>query len=145
MLYAVIDTNVLFEGLTKTGGVCGLIVDAWSNGVFVSCVSNALALEYADVLSRKLSQLRWRAAQPVLSLLLDSSIEVEIYYSWRPQSPDASDDRVIDCAMNAGAPIVTYNIRHFTSAMDDLGLLVWSPAEFLLRLDETEDSNGGWE
>nr|WP_206754468.1 hypothetical protein [Pseudanabaena cinerea] len=25
----VIDTNVLFEGLTKQGGAAGLIIDAW--------------------------------------------------------------------------------------------------------------------
>lgn len=50
MLYAVIDTNVLFEGLTKSDGACGLIVDAWLNGIFVACVSNALALEYTLVL-----------------------------------------------------------------------------------------------
>jgi len=29
---AVIDTNVVFEGLTKQGGVCGLIIDAWRAG-----------------------------------------------------------------------------------------------------------------
>lgn len=28
---AVIDTNVLFEGLTKQGGACALIVEAWDN------------------------------------------------------------------------------------------------------------------
>lgn len=54
-LRAVIDTNVLFEGLTKQGGVCGLIVDAWLNEDFLACTSMALEYEYADVLA----QVRW--------------------------------------------------------------------------------------
>jgi hypothetical protein len=49
---AVIDTNVLFEGLTKQGGACGLIVDAWRAGKIEACVTNALAFEYEDVLCR---------------------------------------------------------------------------------------------
>ena len=56
----VVDTNVLFEGLTKQGGAAGLIVDAWLTGWIVVCVSNALAYEYEDVLSRKLSVARWQ-------------------------------------------------------------------------------------
>ncbi|BFM39003.1 PIN domain-containing protein [Synechocystis sp. LKSZ1] len=51
LLRIVVDTNVLFEGLTKQGGASGLIIDAWLTGLMVVCVSNALAYEYDDVLS----------------------------------------------------------------------------------------------
>ncbi len=64
---AVIDTNVVFEGLTKQGGACGLIIDAWRAGLFEACVANALAFEYEDVLARKLSAKRWNRIQPVLN------------------------------------------------------------------------------
>ena len=67
---AVIDTNVLFEGLTKQGGAAGLIIDAWRAGLLRVYVSNALAYEYADVLSRKLSEARWQRIKPVLGALL---------------------------------------------------------------------------
>ncbi|PIZ26050.1 MAG: toxin-antitoxin system toxin component, PIN family protein, partial [Chloroflexi bacterium CG_4_10_14_0_8_um_filter_57_5] len=30
----VVDTNVLFEGLTRKGGAAGLVVDAWLAGLF---------------------------------------------------------------------------------------------------------------
>jgi predicted nucleic acid-binding protein len=59
LLRIVVDTNVVFEGLTKQGGASGLIVDAWLARLMVVCVSNALAYEYDDVLSRKLSEARW--------------------------------------------------------------------------------------
>ncbi len=45
----VIDTNWIFEGLTRKGGVCGLIVDTWRAGLFKACVSDALAYEYDNV------------------------------------------------------------------------------------------------
>jgi hypothetical protein len=62
---AVIDTNVVFEGLTHRGGPAGAIVGAWMAELFQACVSQAVAYEYEDVLARKLKQVqeieRWPA------------------------------------------------------------------------------------
>ena len=131
---AVIDTNIIFEGLTKQGGVFSLIIDAWLAGLFRACVSNSLAYEYMEVLSRKLSEARWQKIQSILGTLLAQAEFVTIYYSWRPISPDPSDDHVIDCAMNAGAPVVTYNVRDFLQAAQALGLEVITPVEFVTQL-----------
>jgi predicted nucleic acid-binding protein len=138
LLRIVVDTNVVFEGLTKQGGASGLIVDAWLAGLMVACVSNALAYEYDDVLSRKLSEERWSKLQPVLGQLLNVAQYTNIYFSWRPTSPDAGDDLVIDCAMNAGAIVVTSNIRDFRSARDSLGLRIMTPIEFVSLLASGE-------
>jgi predicted nucleic acid-binding protein len=131
---AVIDTNVVFEGLTKQGGAAGFIVDAWLAGLIQVCVSTALAYEYEDVLSRKLSEIRWQRLQPVLCALLGKVEFTVIYYSWRPTSPDPGDDLVIDCAMNAGAVVVTSNTRDFQRAKVSLGLQVMTPAELVIKL-----------
>lgn len=88
LLRVVIDTNVVFEGLTKQGGAAGLIVDAWLGGLIQVHVSNALAYEYEDVLSRKLSGTRWQQIKPALGTLLACSQFTIIYYLWRPTSPD---------------------------------------------------------
>jgi predicted nucleic acid-binding protein len=125
---------VLFEGLTKQGGAAGLIIDAWRAGVLRVCVSTALAYEYADVLSRKLSAVRWQRLKPVLGALLAQVEFTPIYYSWRPSSPDPGDDHVIDCAMNAGAMVISSNIRDFQLAKRTLGLRVMTPVEFLSQL-----------
>ncbi|KPQ37208.1 MAG: putative nucleic acid-binding protein, contains PIN domain [Phormidesmis priestleyi Ana] len=140
LLRIVIDTNVVFEGLTKQGGASGLIIDAWLAGLMMVCVSNALAYEYDDVLSRKLSEERWSKLQPVLGQLLNVAQYTNIYFSWRPTSPDAGDDLVIDCAMNAGAIVVTSNIRDFRSAKESLGLRVLTPVEFVSILASGEKS-----
>jgi predicted nucleic acid-binding protein len=137
---AVIDTNIVFEGLTKQGGACGLIVDSWLAGLFQPCVSTALAYEYVDVLAHKLSNVRWLAIEPVLGQMLGLAELVLIRFSWRPTSPDPGDDLVIDCAMNAGAPVVTKNLRDFQSAQRSLGLAVLTPVEFVIRLDRDQRS-----
>lgn len=135
----VIDTNVLFEGLTRQGGAAGLVIEAWLAGLLIVYVSNALAYEYVDVLSRKLSENRWQALRPVLGQLLELAQFLEIYYSWRPVSPDAGDDLVVDCAMNAGAIVITSNLRDFRSAEASLGLQVMTPVEVIVKLAR----NGG--
>ena len=131
---AVIDTNVLFEGLTKQGGACGFIVSTWRARLIRPCVSNALVYEYEDVLVRKLSPQRWQQLEPVLKHLLTQVEPVNIHYSWRPSSPDPGDELVIDCALNADAAVVTFNRRDFRVAQQALGLIVLSPAEFVLEL-----------
>jgi predicted nucleic acid-binding protein len=134
MLQAVIDTNVVFEGVTTQGSAPGLIVEAWLSQTFVACVSNALAYEYTDVLARKLSPERWRRLQPMVGRLLAQARFVPVYFSWRPMSPDAGDDHVIDCAMNAGVPVVTANVQDFRLAQQTLGLVVLTPLDFVARL-----------
>ena len=131
---AVIDTNVLFEGLTKQGSVCALIVEAWDNGLLQACVSNTLVHEYFDVLARKLAPARWQQIQPRLESLLARAESVHIYYTWRPSSPDPGDEHVIDCAMNAVVPVVTLNLRDFRAAQQSLGLAVMTPVEMIFAL-----------
>ncbi|RME49356.1 MAG: PIN domain-containing protein [Caldilineae bacterium] len=133
-LRAVIDTNVVFEGLTKQGSVGGVIIEAWLAGMFQAFVTNALAYEYRDVLSRKLSPGRWQQLRPVLGRLLKNAQFVDTHYSWRPISPDPADDHIIDCAMNGNAIIVTANLRDFRLAQEALGVQVMSPLEFVLKL-----------
>ena len=91
---------------------------------------------YVDVLSRKLSEKRWQALRPVVGQLLYPAQFVTLYYSWRPVSPDRADDKVIDCAMNAGARVVTINTRHFQTAIESMGLEVITPLALVLRLGE---------
>ncbi len=132
----VIDTNVVFEGLTKQGGATGLLIEIWLAGLLEVYISDALAYEYVDVLSRKLSKSRWLELQPILGTLLNKTKFTPIYYSWRPTSPDAGDDLVIDCGMNAAAIVITLNIKDFRKAKESLGLQVMTPTELIIKLAE---------
>ncbi|NHC36959.1 PIN domain-containing protein [Scytonema millei VB511283] len=134
MLRVVIDTNVVFAGLTQQGNAASLIIDAWLANLLQVYVSNALAYEYADVLSRMLSETRWQSIKPVLGTLLSQANFTTIYYSWRPASPDPGDEHIIDCAMNASAIVITSNIRDFKTAKESLGLQVMTPLEVVIAL-----------
>lgn len=134
LLKVVIDTNILLEGLTKQGSAAGLAIDVWLQGRVSVYISDALAYEYQDVLSRKLSPVRWAELKPVLGTLISRSTFTPIYYSWRPTSPDPGDDLVIDCAMNASAIVVTSNLRDFKTAKQQLGLQLMTALELLKEL-----------
>ena len=136
LMRVVIDTNVIFEGLTKQGGASGLLIDSWLAGLLEVYISNALAYEYVDVLFRKLSQSRWQKLQPILKTLISKTKFTPIYYSWRPTSPDPGDDLVIDCGMNAAAIIITLNVKDFRRAQKSLGLQIMTPTELIIKLAE---------
>jgi len=131
----VLDTNVVFEGLTKRSGACGLIIDAWQAGIITVCLSTSLILEYEDVFSRKLAAHRWPVVRRILKGLFAQHTKfVDIAFTWRPVSPDSGDDHVIDCTMNASAILVTSNVRDFAEARRKIGLQVLTPSEFLAAL-----------
>ncbi|MCA9968879.1 MAG: putative toxin-antitoxin system toxin component, PIN family [Anaerolineales bacterium] len=129
----VLDTNVVFEGLTKRDSFSGLLIDYWFAGVVQVAVSDSLAYEYVAVLSRKLSRRRWQQTRIALANLLRKANQTVIYFSWRPSSPDPGDEMVIDCAMNANAILVTLNVRDFRLAQQELGLRVMTPMLFVLN------------
>ena len=130
----VLDTNVVFEGLTKRAGVAGTIINTWYGGLITVCVTDTLVYEYVDVLSRKLSAKRTTITNAALGTLLTATEFVTVYYRWRPSSPDSGDEFVIDCAMNANAALVTSNLKDFRLAQRTLGLQVLTPQELLALL-----------
>lgn len=66
--------------------------------------------------------------------LLHRAEFVTVYYRWRPISKDPGDDHIIDCAMNAGAAVVTSNLKDFKLAESQLGLQALTPLDFVLYL-----------
>jgi putative PIN family toxin of toxin-antitoxin system len=131
----VIDTNVLFEGLSRKG-ICGRVVDLWVEERFTPCVSTALAIEYEAALTRNQSKERQLKVRMALQALILRARFVPILFSYRPQSPDPDDDLVIDCAMNAGASVVTSNLRDFAQASKRLGFGLLTPTELVGALLE---------
>ncbi len=77
----------------------------------------------------------------MLGTLLNQSQYVKLNFTWRPALNDPGDDKVIDCAMNANAAVVTFNRRDFRQAVRQLGLTVLSPQEFVSRLAAELDSD----
>ena len=137
MTRAVIDTNVLVAGLSRRGSE-GAVLDAWVDGRFQPCVPTALALEYEDLLTRKLGRERQDTIPGALQALLSRSEYVPIHFTYRPASPDPADDLVVDCVLNSGALLVTANVRDFRKPAEELGFPVYGPLQFLGLLEQEE-------
>lgn len=133
-LRIVVDTNVLFEGLTRKGGSSGLLVSAWVEDLFTPCVSNALIYEYLDVFSRKFSEAGWRYTEPIVNTLLTKAEFTPIRYSYRPSVPDPKDEHVVDCVMNSNTALVTNNLKDFENAALYLGFELLQAPDFIKRL-----------
>ena len=135
MIRAVIDTNVLFEGLSYRGAP-GRILDAWAERRFVPCVSTALALEVEEVLASRFSATRRPTVLAALTALLGRAEYIPVLSRVRPLSHDPDDDFVIECAFNADALLVTQNLRDLKVAQTVLGIPVLNATAFLTRLSE---------
>ncbi len=137
VLRAVIDTNVVLQGLTLRGD-SGRIMEAWRDRRFVPCVSTALALEYEEVLLRSFPPARAHDVQAALQALLARAEYVPIRFRLRPASPDPDDDFALECAFNAQAVLVSGNDKDLRGPCGALHIDYASPLAFLSRLFPTE-------
>lgn len=136
----VLDTNVLVAGLFSRRGASFWLLERAILGELPIAISVALALEYEDVLLRPaLLADSWASADQVstvLDALLAQAVLVQpIHIRRRPTLPDAGDDLVLECALEASAnAIVTMNIRDFSPAQRSHGARVLKPGELAAEL-----------
>lgn len=99
----VFGTCILVAALRFRRGASFLILSAIRQGAIAGVLSEALFLEYADVLKRDQKQF-WTSPEEidvVLEVLADRLEPIPIYFQWRPQLRDANDEMVLECAINA--------------------------------------------
>ena len=133
-----IDTNVIVSGLRSSRGAAFRILRGVRNGVIRPVVSQALFLEYEDVLARPdliPSHMPAPAIEAFLDAFLLASEKQEIFFRWRPWLPDPKDECVLELAVAAGCiPIATSNLRDFRPA-SELGVRVVTPWELADELN----------
>jgi putative PIN family toxin of toxin-antitoxin system len=135
MIPVVIDTNVFVAGLCSSGGASRQVLRQALNGRLQPLFGNALWMEYQDLLSRPVWGEATTAAErlQVLGALARQGRWVTVYYGWRPNLPDESDNHLIELALAGGAKaIVTHNLRDLRQGELHLGnLRVVTPAQCL--------------
>jgi putative PIN family toxin of toxin-antitoxin system len=138
MVAVVIDTNVFVAGLRSGGGASRQVLRHAIQGRWTPLFSNALWLEYEDVLSRPIwgEETTPQERQLILAALAGSGQWIKIYYGWRPNLPDAGDDYLIELAIAGSASaVVTHNVRDFRRAeLRWPGLAIITPAQCLETL-----------
>jgi len=134
----VIDTNVFVAALRSGGGASCQVLRGALEGRYRPLFSNALWLEYEDVLDRDVwtSETTEEERRTILAALAASGQWVKIYYGWRPNLPDEGGNHLVELAVAGGAQaIITHNVRHVRAGeLRWRDLAVLTPAECLETL-----------
>lgn len=135
----VIDTNV-FVGACIGVGASNAVIRACLKHQVVPLMGATLLTEYEAVLGREALFTRSRLDAAERSELLDVFISLcewtRIYFLWRPNLPDESDNHLIELAVAGDADfIVTRNLRDLRSnELRFATLRAISPEDFLKEL-----------
>jgi putative PIN family toxin of toxin-antitoxin system len=128
---AVFDTNVVVSGFLSPAGPPGRIVEWLRNGSVHAVLDDRIMAEYAEVLVRPVFRLPAIEVELVLAAIRARAFWVEAAANQTVRGlPDPDDAPFLECALAAGVPLVTGNIRHFPkSAAKDI--IVMPPAQFV--------------
>ena len=122
---AVFDTNVVVSGFLSPSGPPGHLVEWLRNGAVQAVVDDRIMAEYAEVLVRPVFRLPVAEVEHVLATLRARSFWVEVAANHL-----ADDAPFLECALAAGVPLVTGNLRHFPKSATK-NITVVTPAEFI--------------
>ena len=135
----VIDTNV-FVGACMGVGASNAVVRACLEHRLVPLMGVALLTEFETTLSRDELFARSRLDAAERSMLLDTFLALcewtRVYFLWRPNLKDESDNHLIELAVAGDAAvIVTRNLRDLRGAeLRFEPLRILSPEDFLKEL-----------
>ncbi|MCG8505380.1 MAG: putative toxin-antitoxin system toxin component, PIN family [Sphingomonadales bacterium] len=131
----VLDTDVMVAAVESAAGASRQLLVRALRCEFATACSPSLFVEYEAVLTRLAAA---GTTESAVRALLDALAEVvepvSLDFRWRPTGADPDDELVLETAINGEASmIVTFNIRHMTSAAD-FGIAVMRPGDALRRL-----------
>lgn len=143
MFRVVLDMNVLVAAGRSRRGAAFALLMALRDGRFRIMASVPLFLEYEAVLKRPEQLMVGRRTEAMVDAFLDAlslrTEPVHLHFLWRPQLRDPADEMVLETALNGRADaLVTFNVSDFEPA-GHFGLPVWTPREFLLKLEVEDD------
>lgn len=137
----VLDTDVVVAAMRSPRGASAEILRLARYERLRMACSVSLFMEYEAVCSRAMHLEAAQWTQQDLAVFLNviaSWIEpIKIHYLWRPQLRDPADEMVLEAAVNAQAyALLTFNTRHFSTAMKQFDVKLLTPSQFLGALHE---------
>ena len=117
----VIDTSVIVSALIGKTGPSREVIQQCLLGHHKPLISNALFLEYEDVSKRTqitdICPLSYKEIHELLNAFYSICDWVPIYFLWRPNIIDESDNFLIELALAGNAnKIITNNIKDLKNA-----------------------------
>lgn len=134
----VADTNVFVSALRSQFGASYKLFSLIDQDIYQLNISVPLALEYEAVAKRMIGEiaLSEKEVDDILDFVITNANRWKIYYLWRPQLKDPSDDMVLELAVTANCNyIITYNVSDFKD-IENFGIEAITPKEFLKLVGE---------
>jgi putative PIN family toxin of toxin-antitoxin system len=133
----VIDTNVLVAAFRSSLGASYQLLQTLEGRQWRPVISPALALEYESVLKRSIEEfgLTLLDIDDFVEYLCSRARLVQVHFRWRPTLPDPDDDCILEVAIRAGTPIVTFNVKDFRGT-ESLGVVILSPRDLLAKIGD---------
>ena len=132
-----VDTNVLVSAVLSPDGAAREVLRRCLTGHARPLLSNALFLEYEDVLAREelfaASSISSKDRVALLEAVLSICEWVSISFLWRPNLPDESDNHLIELAVAGNAEsIITGNTKDIVAGELVFDLIrIVTPANWL--------------
>ena len=133
----VVDTSVFISALISSKGASRELLRQCLQGRYQPLMGNALFCEYEQVTSRdevlRSCPLSAEEIQTLLASFMSVCEWTRIYYLWRPNLKDESDNHLIELAIAGNAKIIaTNNIRDFKQTQLSFPeLLIKRPSEII--------------
>ncbi|HEX7760395.1 MAG TPA: putative toxin-antitoxin system toxin component, PIN family [Caulobacteraceae bacterium] len=136
MFRLVLDTSILVAALRSRTGASNALLRRVATEQLRPLATQALFLEYEDVLKRPEQRLAHglslAAVDGFLAALASACEPVDVHFRWRPQLKDPADEMVLEAAVNGRADaLVTHNVRDFLPAANHFGLRIVKPGELI--------------
>jgi putative PIN family toxin of toxin-antitoxin system len=131
----VLDTNVLISALLSSSGPPAEIIRRWGGEEFDVATSPALIAELRRALNypkvKKFVKLSGAALETWLRRFALIAVVVEPEERIKIVRADDADNRVLECALAAGAAFVVTGDEHLLALHEYEGVTIASPAEFI--------------
>ena len=134
----VVDTNVFVMALRSQFGASYKLLSLIDKDIYKLNLSVPLVLEYEEVAKRMIGEITLgeQEIDDILDFVISNSNRWHIFYLWRPQLKDPSDDMVLELAVTAGCKyILTYNVNDFKGSKQ-FGIEAITPKVFLELVGE---------
>lgn len=139
----VLDTNVIISALLSSQGNPAEIIRRWEAGEFDIATSPPLLYELERPLNYERVQTYLKLSQEEINQFLNhfraTAITVEPQISLEIVKKDPYDNRVLECALAAGAAFILSGDEHLLELKEHEGVVILSPAGFITVLSLRED------
>jgi putative PIN family toxin of toxin-antitoxin system len=129
----VLDTNIIVSaGIKPEGAPAKLLMDWVLEGQVQVVTSSLIIEEYRAIVER--AKFHRSGFPPLwLEFLIEESMRLPDPVKWPHGGPDPKDLPFLALAHDAGACLVTGNLRHFPEELRE-GVMVLSPSDYLAHL-----------